>query len=181
VSGGLHQDAVAALSSWSAPGAAQDALRTTYLDHLRRHDDALTRDCHPDHLTASTLVVSPDRSRVLLNLHGKYAIWTQFGGHCEPGDQTLAGAALREAVEESGVDELQLVLTEPVQLSTHEVRCGPIRPSHHLDVRYVAVAPPAAAHAVSTESLDVRWFNVDALPAELDEPLRELITLATRL
>ena len=30
-------------------------------------------------------------------------MWLQMGGHCEPGDTTLADAALREAAEESGI------------------------------------------------------------------------------
>jgi 8-oxo-dGTP pyrophosphatase MutT (NUDIX family) len=180
VSQALHRDAVATLSRWPSPGAEQEQLRTTYLAHLAEHPDGLTRDCHPDHITASTLVVSDDHSRVLLNLHGRYRIWVQFGGHCEAGDDTLAGAALREAVEESGIEGLRLVRPDPVQLSTHEVRCGPIRPSHHLDVRYVAVAPPTAATRVSDESLDVRWFDRAALPAGLDAPLLDLIALAAR-
>jgi len=166
------------LSSWQAPSAEQDELRRTYLTHLADHPDGLTRDCHPDHLTASTLVVNEDRSEVLLNLHRKYEIWVQFGGHCEPGDATLAQTARREAVEETGMAELRLVSELPAQLSTHEVRCGPIRPSHHLDVRYVAIAPAGVDAVVSEESLDIQWFEYDALPDDLEPELRELIALA---
>jgi 8-oxo-dGTP pyrophosphatase MutT (NUDIX family) len=174
----LYDDAVAALTRWPAPNAEQERLRTAYLAHLAEHRDGLTRDCHPDHLTASALVVSESRDRVLLNLHGKYEIWVQFGGHCEPEDTRLHEAALRETVEESGVDRLRLVGDLPAQLSTHEVRCGPVRPSHHLDVRYLAVAPDDAVSRVSDESLDVAWFAPDALPVGLEPPLRELITWA---
>ena len=39
---------------------------------------------------------------MLLTLHAKAGQWFQLGGHCEPGDATLAGAATREAAEESG-------------------------------------------------------------------------------
>ena len=55
------------------------------------------------------------------------------------------------------------------------MRCGPIRPSHHLDVRFVAEAPAGAVAAVSDESLDVAWFTPDRLPEHVDAPLRELI------
>jgi 8-oxo-dGTP pyrophosphatase MutT (NUDIX family) len=171
----LYADAVAALNRWRPPNDAQRGLATAYLGHLAEHPDGLTRDCHPDHLTASALVVDETRERVLLNLHRRYEIWVQFGGHCEPEDGRLHEAALREAVEESGIADLRLVDDLPVQLSTHEVRCGPIRPSHHLDVRYVAEAPAGAVSTVSDESLDVAWFAPDALPDGVDAPLRELI------
>ena len=66
----------------------------------------------------------------------------------------------------------------PVQLSEHAVPfCGPAGDVHHLDVRFVAVAPDGAAHAVSEESLDVRWWPVDALP-DPEPDLVELVALA---
>ncbi|MEJ7630654.1 MAG: NUDIX domain-containing protein [Nocardioidaceae bacterium] len=174
----LYDDAVAELTTWVPPTAQQAGLRASYLAHLREHPDGLTRDCHPDHLTASLLVLSADREQVLLDLHRRYGIWVQFGGHCEPGDASLAMAALREGGEESGVSGLTLVGSGPAQLSRHEVRCGPVRPSHHLDVRYVALAPAGAMPMVSAESLDVRWFGVGALPAELEPELRDLVAIA---
>lgn len=176
----LYDNAVAELTGWIAPSSAQAGLRTTYLAHLRDHPDGLTRECHPDHLTASLLVVDETRDRVLLNLHRRYQIWVQLGGHCEPGDETLAEAALREGVEESGIEGLTLLDSRPAQLSRHEVRCGPIRPSHHLDVRYVAVAPSRAEPVVSSESIDVRWFDVKALPDGLEVELHDLIAIARR-
>ena len=137
----------------------------------------MTRDCYPDHLTASTLVLSADLDRVLLTLHAKAGQWFQFGGHCEPGDATLAGAATREAVEESGIDGLTLDPV-PVQLSEHAVPfCDPRGGVHHFDVRFVAVVGDTAEHAVSEESLDVRWWPVDALPAP-EPDLVELVALA---
>jgi 8-oxo-dGTP pyrophosphatase MutT (NUDIX family) len=174
----LHDDAVAQLTRWSPPTAEQASLQASYLQHLAAHPDGLSRDCLPSHLTASVLVVSDRGDAVLLNLHGKYGIWVQFGGHCEPGDATLAEAALREAIEESGLARLELLGPEPVQLSRHEVRCGPVQPAYHLDVRYLAVAPADAVPVTSPESVDVRWFAADALP-DLEPELRELVALAT--
>jgi 8-oxo-dGTP pyrophosphatase MutT (NUDIX family) len=175
--GALHADALARLESWTPPDAGQAALRDRFVAHLRRHPDGVRRGCRPDHLTASALILSADRGRVLLTLHAKAREWFQTGGHCEPGDTTLAGAALREAVEESGVLGLTLDPV-PVQLDEHAVPfCSPGGTVHHLDVRFLAVAPEEASHMTSVESLDVAWWPVDALPTE--EPgLLALVRLA---
>lgn len=173
----LHADALAALEHWVAPSPEQERLRRRYVDHLLAHPDGLTRGCRPDHLTASTLVLDAGHDAVLLTLHAKARRWFQLGGHCEPGDATLAGAALREALEESGVAGLELDPV-PVQLSEHAVPfCGPHGDVHHLDVRFVAVAPPGRGPAVSEESIDVRWWPVDALP-DPEADLVELVALA---
>ena len=167
----LRDSARATLEAWAAPDPAQDALRHRYLAHLAAHADAAYRRCRPDHLTAGALVVSADRRQVLLTLHAKAGRWFQLGGHCEPGDQSLADAALREATEESGVAGLVLD-PEPVHLDEHPVTfCGEPGLVHHLDVRFVALAPPGAVPVVSEESTDVRWWPVDALPEPDCEPL----------
>jgi 8-oxo-dGTP pyrophosphatase MutT (NUDIX family) len=176
----LHADAVDVLTRWTAPDDEQERLRGVYLTHLGQHPDAMQRSCHPDHLTASALIVSADHTRVLLTLHRVIKRWLQTGGHCETDDVSLAEAALREGREESGIPDLA-VDPVPVLLSLHEVpSCGPIRPSHHLDVQYVAVAPPGAQEVISDESEDLAWFDVDDLPVETDQSVRDLIAAATR-
>ncbi|CUR58188.1 NUDIX hydrolase (modular protein) [metagenome] len=173
----LYAEALATLSAWRAPDPAQTRLQERFVAHLRARPDGLSRSCFPEHLTASTLILSEDGSHALLTLHAKARQWFQFGGHCEPADGSLAGAAAREAREESGVP---FSLTPvPVQLSAHAVPfCHPDGPVDHLDVRFVAFAPHVEP-TVSSESLDVRWFPVDALPS--DEPsLHHLVELCRR-
>jgi 8-oxo-dGTP pyrophosphatase MutT (NUDIX family) len=172
-----HDEALVTLRGWAAPTAAQTALRDRYVAHLERRPDGLSRSCRPDHLTASTLVLSGDGTQALLTLHAKARRWFQLGGHVEPDDVSLADAARREAVEESGISALALDPV-PVQLSEHAVPfCGPAGDVHHLDVRFVAVAPVDAIASVSDESLDVRWWPVAALP-DPGPDLVELVALA---
>ena len=64
-----------------------------------------------------------------------------------------------------------------MQLDVHEVPfCGGPG-TRHLDVRFVAVADPEAATAVSEESADVRWWPADDLPSD-ESSLEELVRLA---
>jgi len=173
---GLHADALATLRGWSASSADQEALRARYVAHLEGHADGEQRSCLPAHLTAGTLVLSAKGDEVLLNLHRKARRWFAFGGHVEPGDRTLATAALREAREESGISALDLD-PEPVHLDEHVVDfCDPRGDVHHLDVRFAARAPAGARPGASEESLDVRWWPVDALPPDEPDPL-ELVRL----
>ncbi len=174
----LHADALRVLRSWRAPDADQEQLRSDYVRHLEQHPDGLSRTCTPAHVTAGAVILSADHEHVLLTLHAKARQWFHMGGHCEAGDRTLAGAASREAQEESGVVGLALDPT-PVHLDRHAVPfCGEHASVDHLDVRFVAVAPAVAEHAVSEESLDVRWWPVEELPSTAD--LGELVAAARR-
>jgi 8-oxo-dGTP pyrophosphatase MutT (NUDIX family) len=173
----LHADALAVLDRWSAPDEDQERRRAAYVAHLRARPDGCAKACFPDHLTAGALVLSHDGDQVLLNLHRKARRWFAFGGHLEPGDRTLAGAALREGTEESGLPGLT-VDPDPVHLSLHEVDfCDARGTVRHLDVRFLARLGASTEPVVSDESLELRWFPVDDVPT--DEPdMLDLIRLA---
>lgn len=173
----LHADARGLIAHWAPPDAVQERLREQYLRHLDANPDAMWRSCAPDHLTASALVVDPANGHVLLTLHRRLHRWLQTGGHCESGDVTLAAAARREAAEESGMSQLDID-PQPVLLSRHQVPCGPLRPAHHLDVQFVAVAPAGASPVCSAESDDVAWFDPHQLPEATDESVRALVRRA---
>ncbi|MFF4831939.1 NUDIX hydrolase [Streptomyces sp. NPDC001315] len=168
----LYDDTVLVLKEYDG----QEELRQAYLDHLAAHPDGMWKSCHAGHVTASALVVDPAHGRVLLTLHKKLRMWLQMGGHCEPGDDALATAALREATEESGIAGLTLLPGGPVRLDRHPIP----PPCHcHFDVQYAVVAPPDAQHAISDESLDVRWFAYDDVANVADDSVVRLLD-ATR-
>ncbi len=172
-----HCDALDVLTRWSPPTPAQGTLRAQYVEHLRAHPDGTSRACSPAHLPCGALVLDAAGEQALLTLHAKARRWFHLGGHLEAQDPGLADAALREATEESGTTGLWLDPV-PLQLDAHEVSfCGGVPHTRHLDVRFLAVAPPGATVVVSNESLDVAWWPVGALPTQ-ERSLHELVDLA---
>lgn len=109
-------------------------------------------------------------------MHRRIGRWLQTGGHIEQTDPSLAAAAVREAQEESGLTDLGLDPT-PLLLSRHEVPCGPVRPTYHLDVQYLLLADQLVSPDISEESLDLRWFDHDQLP-EVDDSVLALVVRA---
>ena len=138
------------------------------------HPDGLRRAHGPAHVTASGIVLDPAGRQTLLVLHRKVGLWLQPGGHVDDDDPSLAAAGLREATEETGVAGLA-VDPRPLRLDRHPAPCGA---RDHLDVQFLVTAPGRAAPVVSAESLDVRWWPVDALPAQRVD-LSALVAAAT--
>lgn len=161
----LHADTYTTLSDWQPSAPSQRSLREAFLGFLAARPDACARSCEPGHITASAVVLSSSGSEVLLTLHPRVGAWLQLGGHCEPSDATLADAALREATEESGIAGLA-ISPVPVHVDVHPITCSLGVPTRHFDVRFAVRAPADAKPVRSDESLDLRWWPVDALPED---------------
>ena len=173
----LHADAVEVVTAIEPDSDAAAAVRQGFLGFLAARPDAMWRSCAPGHLTASALVIDASRRSLLLTLHPRAGMWVQVGGHCEPGDHTLLDAAAREAREESGIGALSFD-PAPLGLDVHPITCSLGVPTRHFDVRFLAVAPDGAEPVRSDESLDLRWFEWDALPEGISPELPHLIALA---
>lgn len=173
----LHESATTLLREWQPATTSQESLRQSYLGFLAAREDACARECAAGHLTASAVVLDETGEHVLLTLHPRVGRWLQLGGHCEAVDRSLVDAALREAYEESGMSGLTIA-PEPAHLDVHPITCSLGLPTRHFDVRFVVRAPSGAEPVRSTESTDLRWWPVTALPPG-SEDLTELIATAT--
>jgi 8-oxo-dGTP pyrophosphatase MutT (NUDIX family) len=167
----LHASATELLATWGPATDPERSLREAMLAFLGSAPRGCLREHAPGHITASAVVFSHDGREVLLTLHPRVGRWIQLGGHCEEGDETVAGAALREATEESGIEDLRL---HPglYGAQAHPITCSLGTPTRHLDLLFRITAPAGATPVRSHESTDLRWWPVDALPADADVLLR---------
>jgi 8-oxo-dGTP pyrophosphatase MutT (NUDIX family) len=147
-----------------------------------RAEATLDRDS-PLHVTGSAFVVHLPTRRVLLRWHSRMQRWLQVGGHFDPGETDPLVVALREAREETGLDDLRPLTTEPLQVVIVPVPARGDEPPHeHADVRYVfATDRPDDARPESPDA-PLRWVSLDDAIAEVDEEdqrtfLRRIIAL----
>jgi 8-oxo-dGTP pyrophosphatase MutT (NUDIX family) len=176
-----HERLAAELTEWSH-GAPKDPdqllLSAEYRAFLReRGASALERDGGPEHLTASCFVVTRDLARVLLAFHRKAGRWLQLGGHIEDSDVSVAAAARREAREESGIPDLELLDEHPVDLDRHTLVGSFGRCRVHWDLGYVAVLDAPLPPVASAESEAVAWWSLAEL-AEHDAELHARVARA---
>jgi 8-oxo-dGTP pyrophosphatase MutT (NUDIX family) len=175
---GLHQDAVAVVTAWTPLDDTGRVNRQRFLDLLAAQPGATMADNPGAHITASAVVVAAGLDQVLLCLHGRMNKWVQLGGHCEPVDASVADAAMREALEESGIEGLALAPV-PIDLDIHPVNCRHGQ-SLHYDIRFALLAPVDAVATVSAESTRLGWFAPDALPEPLASATQRLVAPAIR-
>ena len=141
----------------------------------REGDRLLLRECSYAHMTASSVIVNRERTKMLMAFHKIYQSWAWTGGHAD-GDRDLLAVAKREAMEETGVTEIRAISEDIFSLEIltvdgHEKR-GVYVPSHlHLNVTYLLEADEREALAIKPdENSGVKWFSLKEAVAASTEP-----------
>ena len=138
-------------------------------DLVKCSPDCFERTCRPGHVTGSAWVLSHNQTQCLLVHHRKLERWLQPGGHAD-GDCEIAAVALREAHEESGLEQLELqkngVNCVPLDVDVHNIPArhdtagNLLEDAHeHHDIRFLVIAGPGQQLLLSEESNDLRWFS----------------------
>ena len=159
-----------------APCNEQEACdKAVILDFLEKNTDAFSRDNLVAHMTASSWIVNPARTKVVMVYHRIYDSWSWTGGHAD-GERDLLSVALREAREETGLRHVRPVSDrifslEVLTVDGHEKR-GVYVPSHlHLNVTYLLEADEGDTLRVcEAENSGVRWFSLEAALEASTEP-----------
>ncbi len=131
------------------------------LERLRafvsEHEDCFERSLSIGHVTGSAWVVDIERRHVLLTHHVRLDKWLQLGGHAD-GQSNILEVALREAREESGLQDIRAVSKRIFDVDVHEIPARRNEPAHsHYDVRFLCEADRSQPLRISGESKALAW------------------------
>lgn len=183
--------ALGAIDAMLAAHHPEDDKESADIALIRRligeHPNLMSENCEVAHLVGSALVIDAHTRRILLHYHKKLDRWLQFGGHAAY-EVDYGRVALREATEESGLDDLAFfpdsVRPQLLDVDVHAIPARADRPEHlHLDLRYALVTRhPDRVYARPGESDHFRWLTAEETAREsLDPALLRLIRKAARL
>ena len=138
---------------------AERAHIMSTLEFLHKNKNCTSTDNLKGHITASAWVLSPDRTETLLTHHKKLNRWLQLGGHIED-DATIQAAALREAVEESGIENIHLIKHSIFDMDVHFIPARKeVAEHYHYDIRFLLQAE-RTDFIISDESDDLAWVKL---------------------
>ncbi len=159
-----RETVIAQLENYHTDFSDEAEFQRIALQFVHENSNFYQRTNLQGHVTTSAWILSPDLKSALLVHHKKLNRWLQVGGHLELEDETLEQGARREAIEESGLTDLELLSEDifDVDLQPYPERGN--EPAHfHYDVRYIYWAKNWELNADFAEVNHVKWQAIDDL------------------
>ena len=155
----MHRNTLLTLLTNHHPTDPQEAQFTEQIiSFIHENPDCFERSLLIGHVTGSAWIVDNSRQFTFLTHHRKLDKWFQTGGHCD-GDSDVLNVALKEAQEETGLSDIQLLSSEIFDIDIHEIPERKGIPAHlHYDVRFLFEANMNQTFTVSSESTDLAWI-----------------------
>lgn len=149
--------------------------RQVMLDFLRSYDNTLDRENLLGHFTVSCWILNPRHDRALMVFHNIFRAWSWVGGHAD-GEGDLLAVALKEAREETGLEELFPLQREPASLEliavqAHERKGQYVGPHLHLNLTYLFEASEDVPLRIQPqENSAVAWRDLTEILSDHTEP-----------
>lgn len=173
------------LQNYHPSDPAEKITKQKMLIFLDQYPECFHRSLEVGHFTASAWLFSNDQTQALLLHHAKLNGWFQLGGHCDGNPDVLA-VAIKEAQEESGIENIVPISTEIFDIDIHAVPATSTSPTSsgfansrekahdHYDVRFLLKVVGPAKIIQNHESKELRWIgkNSKELPTQSRSVIR---------
>ena len=143
-------------------GADENEQTMTYqtINFVNEYTNCFDRELLIGHITGSAWIIDNTGKYILLTHHRKLDKWLQPGGHCD-GDSDVLAVALREATEETGVNDIQVVSHKIFDVDIHPIPERKGIPAHlHYDIRFLLKADKDIPLIITEESNDLAWIEI---------------------
>lgn len=151
-------------------------------DFIAAQPDCFERTLPIGHMTGSAWILDGSKTHVLLTHHRKLERWLQLGGHAD-GDADLLRVALREAREESGLNEVVPLSEAIFDVDIHAIPARGNELEHfHYDVRFLLQADRALPLIITHESKELIWVPLeDVGQLNAEESIRRMVVKSRKL
>lgn len=157
------------------PTTEEKEFKEKTLDFINNNQDCFERSLLIGHLTASAWILNKEESKALLMHHTKLDRWVQLGGHCD-GDTDILAVAIKEAQEESGIENIIPISKKIFDIDVHHIPEYKGIPAHtHYDIRFLLKVTGDEDVVQNRESKELRW--VDKNPAHLPTQSRSVVRM----
>lgn len=154
--------------------------RAVALGYIRTFDNILTRENEFAHITASSWIVNPSFTKVIMIYHTIYDSFAWTGGHAD-GDGDLLAVAVREAREETGLKKIKAVSEEIYSLELlcvngHEKRGSYVSSHIHINVTYLLMAKEEQPLTPKPdENSAVKWVDLwETVDISSEPPMKRI-------
>ncbi len=152
------------LRKYSTGYSSEKSFIEETIAFVESNEDCFERSNTKGHINGSCFVLSPDSKKTLLTHHKKLNRWLQLGGHAD-GDSNIWDVSLKEALEESGIQDISLVMEDIFDIDIHTIPANTTKGEGehlHYDIRFLLRAP-TEEFVVSDESHNLKWVNSEEL------------------
>ena len=162
-------DIYALIDSYTPRNKFEEADKHLMLKLIKENPTTiLTRKSTVAHVTASGFILNKKRNKVLMIHHNIYNSWGWTGGHAD-GNPNLLEVALKEAREETGLNDIQpldkqIAAIDILPVFQHMKNSQPFSAHLHLNITYLLSANEEDVLTVKPdENSAVAWIPIDQI------------------
>lgn len=148
--------------------------QSNFIDYLNKYNDIEITDWNNfnGHIVASGFVYSKEDDKFLVLYHNDMKMFLYPGGHMDEKDLNPLEAAKREVIEETGLNDFELLSINdneliPIDIDTHIISYNErlnLPEHYHFDIRYLFMINKISEISIDLEELsNYKWISIDEL------------------